>query len=260
MTARTTAEKTEGPFTSYTEAMAWVQAELPHVHKDNRAQAGPKSYSYADLADVTQAILARTGRAGLAWTTTTTYDEQGRFVLRYSMQHTSGTGETGVWPLPDAAQVGPQVVGSALTYARRYSLMCVTGVAPDKDDDGQAAQQSAQQPRQPEPAPVEAVREPDVGGFATALADAWEQDAGAVVRVRSAAWALFGIRPDTEVVDTLTGEVLPAGKLLERALQRAEDKGKRGTAKVTRLHPGDPDPDGATWQAPVDGVVEDAAP
>ena len=35
----------------------------------------------------------------------------------------------------------PQQVGSAITYARRYSLYAVLGIFPDKDDDGAYAKQ-----------------------------------------------------------------------------------------------------------------------
>jgi hypothetical protein len=49
-----------------------------------------------------------------------------------------------------AAKQDPQGYGSALTYARRYSLMAACGIAPE-DDDGNAA--SKQQPRNASPEP-----------------------------------------------------------------------------------------------------------
>src|SRR5690606_38089094 len=39
-----------------------------------------------------------------------------------------------------ARQADPQSVGSAITYGRRYGLASMVGVAPDDDDDGEAAQ------------------------------------------------------------------------------------------------------------------------
>jgi hypothetical protein len=44
-----------------------------------------------------------------------------------------------------AAKHDPQGFGSALSYARRYSLMTACGIAPSDDDDGNAASR-AQQP------------------------------------------------------------------------------------------------------------------
>ena len=42
----------------------------------------------------------------------------------------------------------PQTIGGAITYARRYALLAVTGVAPDDDDDdGQAAEDESQEVR-----------------------------------------------------------------------------------------------------------------
>jgi hypothetical protein len=49
----------------------------------------------------------------------------------------------------------PQAVGSAITYARRYQLAAICGLAPD-DDDGQAAQ-DAKAPRRAAAAPTEDV-------------------------------------------------------------------------------------------------------
>ena len=50
----------------------------------------------------------------------------------------------------------PQEVGSAITYAKRYSLAMAFGLAADEDDDGEAAIKAAYQPkpaRNPEPQP-----------------------------------------------------------------------------------------------------------
>lgn len=47
------------------------------------------------------------------------------------------------------AKHDPQGVGSAITYARRYALGCMTGVVTEEDDDGNAASQ-------PQAAPVKA--------------------------------------------------------------------------------------------------------
>jgi len=53
-------------------------------------------------------------------------------------------------------QATPQGEGSALTYARRYALLALAGIAPE-DDDGQAASVVQQQRPAPRPAPQPAV-------------------------------------------------------------------------------------------------------
>lgn len=123
-------------------ALAAVQAELPRVGKSSTAKIEGKEgrkgyeYSYADLADVSQAILPLLGKHGLSFSSKPTLDEQNRFVLAYTLRHTSGDVDSGAYPLPTGR---PQDVGSAITYARRYCLSAVTGIAPDADDDGASA-------------------------------------------------------------------------------------------------------------------------
>lgn len=119
-------------------ALAAVQAELPQIHKTETAQTGSYSYRYADLAAVSRAVLPLLGRHGLAWITRPTVREDGRLVLAYELRHVSGQSISGEYPLPSPTSA-PQQLGSAITYARRYCLCSVTGVAPESDDDDAAA-------------------------------------------------------------------------------------------------------------------------
>lgn len=127
-------------------ALANVQAECPEVVKSERAKIDAKEgrrsyeYSYADLAAVTRAVLPILGKNGLAWITMPTLHE-GRMVLLYKLVHASGDAVQGFYPLPDRGS--PQDMGGAITYARRYALCAVTGVAPDDDDDDAAAATAA---------------------------------------------------------------------------------------------------------------------
>lgn len=288
--ARPTAvpDSTAPVFDGLAEALAWVQARLPHVHKDGTAQVksdkGSYSYKYADLADVSQAILTLTGQAGLAWITTTGYDERGTFTMTYRLEHTTGQSAGGTWPLPDPVQKGPQVTGSALTYARRYALCCVTGVAPDKDDDGAQAQTEGRQERAREQVRQQAAppAEPEVNveGFTEALLEA--VDSGDPNQVQAlmlgtppVCYVRWGIGAKTELPDLVTGrrtgtaptaEMVTAKELLTRALAEstrgeppAPAKAK-AEPKVTRLRAGDPDEQAAQWQRDVEaveGTVED---
>lgn len=77
------------------------------------------------------------GKHGLSFTAQPTLDGNGRFVLAYRLMHAGGDSQEGVYPLP--AQGSAQEYGSAITYARRYALCSVVGVAAEDDDDGQAA-------------------------------------------------------------------------------------------------------------------------
>jgi hypothetical protein len=129
---------TEAP--SLAAALAAVQRRLPDVRKAEtahvRSDKGNYSYRYATLPDITKAVLPLLGENGLAWVTRPTLVDE-RFVLVYELLHVSGEKVSGEYPLPTGGS--PQALGSAITYARRYCLCAVTGVAADDDDDGAAA-------------------------------------------------------------------------------------------------------------------------
>jgi len=63
--------------------------------------------------------------------------------LTTSLVHTSGESVTTTMPLL-CAKDDPQGQGSAITYARRYSLMAMLGLSADEDDDAETATKSAQ--------------------------------------------------------------------------------------------------------------------
>ena len=117
---------------SLAEALITLQASLPRIRKDDEAQVGTRVYSYANLSTITDAVLPRLAELGLYWVTLPTMDAD-RFVLRYRLEHSpSGEFVTGDYPLPSG---NPQTMGGAITYARRYALCAVLGLAPAEDDD-----------------------------------------------------------------------------------------------------------------------------
>jgi hypothetical protein len=122
-------------------ALAAVQAELPPIPKNRTAKVKGKTkdglsyeyeYAYADLADVSAVIMPLLGRHGLSFTARPTSDE-GHFGLAYSLLHSSGEREDGFYPV--RTDGSPQQVGGLITYARRYCLCAVTGVAAEEDTD-----------------------------------------------------------------------------------------------------------------------------
>jgi len=117
-------------------ALAAFHTNLPEVGKGSINPAFKSKY--ADLADIVKVVLPELAKNGLAWTTTPTMQD-GEFVLAYRLMHTSGESLDGSWPLPDPTKATPQQLGSAVTYAKRYTLSAVTGIAPDEDDDGNHA-------------------------------------------------------------------------------------------------------------------------
>lgn len=126
--------------TSIAAALSALQGDMPTVKKDKTVRTGKYSYTYADLASVMAALAPHLKENGLSFAALPVTDEHG-FRLEGHLMHESGERLTGSLPLSGRT---PQEVGSALTYARRYLLGCLTGVVTDEDDDGQAAHAAAQ--------------------------------------------------------------------------------------------------------------------
>ncbi len=95
---------------------------------------------YADLSAVIDAIRKPLADNGLAYTQTTEIRDGG-FVLVTTLRH-GGQWIASEYPLPMGAK--PQELGSALTYARRYSLSAIACIAAEEDDDAEGAHTSGQ--------------------------------------------------------------------------------------------------------------------
>lgn len=121
-------------------ALAKAQGELEHPVKKKSAGAGSFKYTYADLASVIDAVKPVFNKHGLSFTQFPTVDIEKKTVSLITMlMHTSGQNlqSTLTMGLPDTK---PQSIGSVITYARRYSLSAVAGIASEEDDDAQVAQ------------------------------------------------------------------------------------------------------------------------
>lgn len=121
-----------------------VLNEVPNFNTDETAQAGNRTYKYLNLATLLKNIKPIFEKHGIAFSQKVTFDGtgDGRQIL--------GTVETIIFDENEQQTVcsypffvtgDPQQVGSAITYARRYSLTAVLGIFPDKDDDGSYAKQ-----------------------------------------------------------------------------------------------------------------------
>lgn len=120
-----------------------VLNEVPNFVTDETAQAGNRTYKYLNLATILKTIKPVFEKHGLALSQRVTFDNTGE-------RQVIGTVETIIFDdeeqmvacsYPFFVTGDPQQVGSAITYARRYSLYAVLGIFPDKDDDGAYAKQ-----------------------------------------------------------------------------------------------------------------------
>lgn len=115
-------------------ALAKAQSEMEGAKKD---VTNPHFKSkYADLASVWDAIRGPLTKNGLS-VVQLLRSIQGGVEVETILLHSSGERIGDVFAVP-ASKADAQGYGSAATYARRYSLMALVGVAPEEDD-GNAA-------------------------------------------------------------------------------------------------------------------------
>lgn len=118
-------------------ALAKAQAEIQNAVL-NKTNPHFKS-RYADLAAVREAVTPALTKHGLSVVQMTGTDDS-RMVVYTRLLHSSGQWVQSAYPIiSDTSK--PQAMGSALTYARRYSLAAMCGIASEEDDDGNAAQE-----------------------------------------------------------------------------------------------------------------------
>jgi ERF superfamily protein len=119
-------------------ALAKAQGEMEFAIKNSRnPHFGSK---FADLAGFWDACREPLSKNGLAIVQTTMKDEQGIICLITTLGHSSGQWIKSSYPMYCKDPNNPQSMGSSMTYARRYCLAAIAGVAPDEpDDDGNKA-------------------------------------------------------------------------------------------------------------------------
>lgn len=116
-------------------ALAKTQGEIKAAIKDS---TNPHFKSkYADLTAVWEACRGPLSKNGLAIVQTTEFDASDVWLVT-TLLHTSGESISGRYPLRPVKN-DPQGYGSALTYARRYTIAALVGVVADEDDDGNRA-------------------------------------------------------------------------------------------------------------------------
>ena len=135
-------DETKTPAAQLATALAAAQAEIKDPGKARKGQVkGKTDYRYAGLDDTLAAIRPPLSKHGLSVSQCIEYRE-GKAFLVSSLLHSAGGERRSEWLLASGSD--PQARGSELTYARRYTLEGLVGVAPtEDDDDGQAAATAA---------------------------------------------------------------------------------------------------------------------
>src|SRR3984893_14308441 len=132
------------PVAALASALAKAQAELINPEKSltatirtGRPGDGERSFHYAPLSSGLDIVRKTLGQHEIATLQTTAIDQTaGMFNLPTTLAHASGEWIASDWPVcPIAETANPQRMGAALTYARRYALFTLVGIAGEDDLD-----------------------------------------------------------------------------------------------------------------------------
>jgi hypothetical protein len=125
-------------------ALAKAQSQLVNPEKTltavlrpSRPGEGSRSFRYAPLSSGLDIVRKTLGEHEIAILQTTTIDQSsGILNLTTTLAHASGEWIASVWPVCPVTEVAtPQRMGAALTYARRYALFALVGIAGEDDLD-----------------------------------------------------------------------------------------------------------------------------
>lgn len=125
-------------------ALAKAQAELTNPEKSLVAtirspftREGDRTFRYASLASGLDIVRKALGQNEIATVQTTEIDEaSGQIRLNTLFAHSSGEWIASDWPVcPAGETASPHRMGAALSYARRYALFTLAGIAGEDDLD-----------------------------------------------------------------------------------------------------------------------------
>jgi hypothetical protein len=125
-------------------ALAKAQGELINPEKSLTAtirspfpRETDRTFRYASLSSGLEIVRKALGKHEIATVQTTAIDNAaGLFRLTTVLAHSSGEWVSSDWPVcPVGETAAPHKMGAALTYARRYSLFTLVGIAGEDDLD-----------------------------------------------------------------------------------------------------------------------------
>jgi hypothetical protein len=124
-------------------ALAKAQSELSNPEKSLTAtirspfpREADQIFRYASLASGLDIVRKSLGQHEIATIQTTSIDQNGQIHLTTLLAHASGEWISSDWPVCSSSETAaPHRMGAALTYARRYALFALVGIAGEDDLD-----------------------------------------------------------------------------------------------------------------------------
>jgi len=139
------------------EALSKAQGKMQGALRDSENPFFRSKYS--DLSAIWKCAREPLSDNGLSVVQCTKI-EDGKMILVSQLMHLSGEWIKSYYPV-DAIKKDPQGWGSAMTYARRYSLQSLLGICAEDDDDGNAASYPPKQSRNDSPYSSPSPKSPD---------------------------------------------------------------------------------------------------
>jgi hypothetical protein len=184
-------------------ALAKAQGELTNPEKSLTAtirspfpREGDRTFRYASLASGLDIVRKSLGQHEIATVQTTAIDQDsGQIRLTTLLAHASGEWIASDWPVcPVSETATPHRMGAALTYARRYALFALVGIAGEDDLDAPELLEpptAIHAPAKPSQIPQNERRPPS----------------GSVHKPRQSSQPLLGAEPSATLRDQLIDEI-----------------------------------------------------
>src|SRR4051794_3601528 len=137
-------------------ALAKAQSEIKTPERSLTAtivspfpREGVRTFRYAPLSSGLDLVRKCLGQHEIATVQATAIDaEAGLIRLTTTLVHASGEWVSSEWPVcPVSETAAPHRLGAALTYARRYALFTLVGIAGEDDLDASDVSSPAESPR-----------------------------------------------------------------------------------------------------------------
>jgi hypothetical protein len=242
-------------------ALAKAQGELVNPEKsltatiktDGRAQ---QTFRYAPLSSGLEIVRKTLGQHEIAVVQTTSTDSAAGIInLTTMLAHASGEWIASEWPVCAVTETSaPHRLGAALTYARRYALFTLVGIA--GEDDMDAPNLVASSPHKQPPEPISRNRTNGLNGNRHRSVRPPSERASPTMR-----------RPTPAVLDRAASAALGDRLVAEidafDGLERATEWALRNMAEKNRLLPGDAHRVEAPFQARLEKLsasTSDAVP
>jgi hypothetical protein len=135
-------------------ALAKAQGAMDNPHKNKtvkiKSEKGQYDFSYATLDSIIDTIRKPLSDNAIVFMQTVR-GSVGSMELVTTLAHSSGQWISSTLPI-EPQQRGPQALGSAISYVKRYALSAMLGLAADEDDDANTSEGNHVQPMTRKPA------------------------------------------------------------------------------------------------------------